>query len=376
MSKKLHVGVVGLGFGAEFVPIYVHHPDVRKVTISDMSQARIDKTTEKFGPLAFTNRLEDLIADPDIDAIHLISGIPDHARQALAALNAGKHCACTVPMATNLDDLHSICEAERRTGKVYMMMETAVNDRTFYHVQKMWDEGAFGRIQMLRGSHYQDMENWPPYWFGLPPMWYATHAVAPLLALGKTRAKQVRCLGSGTMRPELHEPYGNPYPVETATVELENVPYVAEVTRTLFHCGRQYTESFHVLGEDLCFEWQQVWDEAPVLFHLSPLGVGSLPRDVTVERIEPEDRADLLPPEIARFTKAGVYDEKNPHASFIHGGGHGGSHPHMVHQFVRACIEDRPAPVNSVTAADWTAVGICAHESAMRGGEIVTVPRF
>ena len=108
-------------------------------------------------------------------------------------LNSGKHCACTVPMATSLADLQAIVAAQRKTGKNYMMMETAVYTRQFLYARSLMKQGAFGRIQFLRGAHYQDMERWPAYWAGLPPMWYATHAVSPLLAIAETRAVKVHC---------------------------------------------------------------------------------------------------------------------------------------------------------------------------------------
>ena len=55
---------------------------------------------------------------------------------------------------------------------------------------------------------------------------------------------------------------------------------------------------------------------------------------------------------------------------------HGGSHPHLVHEFVSAIAMERTPGVGPVTAAEWTAAGICAHESAMKGGERVTVPQY
>ena len=61
--------------------------------------------------------------------------------------------------------------------------------------------------------------------------------------------------------------------------------------------------------------------------------------------------------------------------SFIQGGGHGGSHPHLVHEFVRAIVEKREATVGAATAANWTMTGVCAHESAMRGGERIAIPQ-
>jgi len=215
-------------------------------------------------------------------------------------LAAGKHCACTVPMATSLADLEAIVAAERRSGKRYMMMETAVYTRQFLYAQDLHRAGRFGPLQFLRGAHYQDMEHWPAYWLGLPPMWYATHAVAPLLALAETRATNVHAFGSGTMRDDLVERYGNPYPVETAIFQLARGDLSAEVTRSLFQCARPYLESFVVYGENACYEWQMEQEE-PLLFEATPVIPGQR-RDVATSRPAAPDRRDLLPPEIARHT--------------------------------------------------------------------------
>ena len=47
------------------------------------------------------------------------------------------------------------------------------------------------------------MDGWPNYWPGLPPMWYATHCVGPMLALTEPPPNTSRCFGSGTIRKEL-----------------------------------------------------------------------------------------------------------------------------------------------------------------------------
>jgi predicted dehydrogenase len=373
-TTGIRIAVVGLGFGAEFVPIYLSHPDVQSVSVCDTDPGRLRRTADRFGIAGRFTDVREVVQSDEIDAVHLVSGIPDHARQAVAVLTSGKHCACTVPMATSLDDLRAIIAATQATGRNYMMMETAVYTRQFLHAMELLDKGEFGRIQFLRGAHYQDMECWPSYWAGLPPMWYATHAVAPLLALTGTRAVRVHCFGSGEMREELRRQYGNPYPVETAIFELATPGLCAEVTRTLFRCARPYMESFVVYGENACYEWQME-SENPVLFRMSPVAPGSTRAD-TMERPEPPDRADLLPPTVGRFTRRFVYGKDEKHLSFEQGGGHHGSHPHMVHEFVRSIIERRRPWIDAVTAANWTAAGICAHESAMAGGREVVVPQF
>ncbi|MDR0472744.1 MAG: hypothetical protein LBH43_03600, partial [Treponema sp.] len=57
-------------------------------------------------------------------------------------------------------------------------------------------------------------------------------------------------------------------------------------------------------------------------------------------------------------------------------GGHGGSHPHMVHEFIRSILEGRKAWINEIKGANIVAAGICAHESAMKDGKIIDIPDF
>lgn len=376
-EKRLNVALVGLGFGSAFVSTYRRHPNVGQFTICDADPERLARLANEFGITRTAASLDAVLADPTIDAVHLNTGIPDHAKQSIAIMEAGKHCGCTVPMATSLADIRAVVATQRRTGKNYMMMETQYYAREFLHARELQAQGVFGQLQLLRGAHYQDMENWPAYWRGLPPMWYATHAIAPCLAIAGTRAVSVRCLGSGTMRPDLTKVYGNPYPIETALFQLDcATPLAMEVTRALFHSARGYSESFNIYGEDATLEAPQLHKEAPVLFRLPPLGGQPGPRRAVAERVYVPDYGHLLPPEIADLTGAAKSDGRGEHFSVVHGGGHGGSHPHLVHEFVRSIVEGRRPVLDEIKGADWCAPGICAHESAMRGGAEVLIPQF
>ena len=381
MKQKLKIGVVGLRFGGEFPPIHRAHPDVEKVVLCEQDEDWLRKYAHKLG-FEHTTTSFDKLLEMDLDAIHIVTGIPNHAALACQALAAGKHTACTVPMATTIDDLYRVLEAQRKSGKNYMMMETSMYTFQCFKCKELIDSGQLGRIQYLRGTHFQDMEAWPEYWMGMPPFWYATHAVAPLLYLSNTYATRVRCLGSGEMREDLRERYGNPYPIEHALIELSQPGLVAEITRSLFHTAIGYVEGFTVLGEKMSFEWN-IEDEPPYLHSLqfkdgedllNSYGRG---RKIAIERTECPDRRELLPEAIRSFTQAQtIPDPDNPHLSIRQGGGHHGSHPHMIHEFVRSILEERPPVLDAVTSARWTAVGICAHASALKGGEPVDVPSF
>jgi len=365
-GEKLNVAIVGLGFGAEFIPIYQQHPDTNMYAICQRTKEKLDQVGDAFGVEKRYTSFEELLKDDNVDAVHINSPIGLHAPQSIAALKAGKHVACTVPMATTIDECRAIVEAQKASGKKYMMMETSVYTREFLFARELRDTGKLGRIQFLRGAHQQEMAGWPGYWEGLPPMHYATHAVSPLLALAGQEAEYVSCFGSGKIADNLVAKYGSPFAVESALFRLRNSNLAAEVTRSLFETSREYIESFDVYGDKSTFEWQQLQAEDPVVF------VGE-----DGKRVKVPDYAHLLPEPIQRFTTKGVYDlEDNKHLSFIQGGGHGGSHPHLVHEFVSSIVENRNPFPDVYQSANWTCAGICAHESAMKQGEIVKLPVF
>ncbi|WP_424768736.1 Gfo/Idh/MocA family protein [Paenibacillus sp. sgz302251] len=374
-NKRVRVALVGLGFGAEFVPIYKHHPNVEEIVICDANEDILNEIGDKFSIQRRYTNFDDLIASDTIDAVHLVTPIQYHAPQSIAVLQSGKHCACTIPMGLSMEELRDVIAAQRASNKNYMMMETAVYTREYLMVKEMYQNGEFGRIQFLRGAHYQDMDGWPAYWKGLPPLMHPTHAIAPLLDLIGKRPVKVSCVGSGSMREELVRQYNNPYPIESALFQLENSDVALELTRSMFHTARDYSECFNVYGEKATFEWQQLEHEQPVIFRMGEYD-GRRGRPFTIERISAPDRQELLPEEIRRFTQQGVYDESNEHLSFIQGGGHGGSHPHLVNEFIGSIIEERQPHIDAITSANWTAAGICAHESALNGGILVDIPNF
>ena len=101
-----------------------------------------------------------------------------------------------------------------------------------------------------------------------------------------------------------------------------------------------------------------------------PLSEAEIPKRVPVP-----DFAHLLPEPIRKFTMPQeIHDAQ--HLSFIQGGGHGGSHPHLVNEFVSALRDDRQPWPNATLSANWTCVGIQAHESALQGGAIIKLPAF
>lgn len=365
--ERFNVAIVGLGFGAEFIPIYQNHPWANMYAVCQRNAQRLAQIGDAFGVERRCTRFEDLLADPDVDFVHINSPIRDHAWMSIAALQAGKHVLCTVPMATTIDECQQIVELVERTGLKYMMAETVVYSREFLFLKELYQKGELGKIQYLAASHPQDMDGWPDYWQRMIPMHYATHVVSPCLGLLDGRAEYVSCFGSGAVRDDIRQKSGNPFAVESCHIKIKDSDVVAHIWRFLYDTARQYRESFDVYGTKKSFEWSLV-EGQPHVLHTAKKPESEIPAPITVP-----DYAHLLPEPIQEFTRT-IQDAA--HLSFIQGAGHGGSHPHLVHEFLSALVEDRQPWPNAVQSANWTCVGLCAHQSALAGGQLVHLPQF
>jgi predicted dehydrogenase len=370
--EKPRVAIIGLGFGAEFIPIYQRHPHADIVAICQRNPESLKEIGDKFRIKKQFTDFDELLADPDIDAVHINTPIPDHAEHTLKAMKAGKHVACTVPMATSEEDCKAIVELSVETGLHYMMMETVVYAREFLYMKELYDTGELGKLQFLKASHQQDMDGWPGYWPGLPPMHYATHCVGPVLGLARNEAEYVSCFPSGTIREEMHDCYNSPFAVETTHIKFANSDLSAQVYRSLFDVARQYRESIEVYGSKKSVEWPLIEHE-PLVVHTAKKPEPEIP-----EEVRSPDYGHLLPEEIAPFTEGGVYggEDGEEHLSFTQGAGHGGSHPHLVHQFVELLRGSGEGYPNAIQSANITLTGILSHESALEGGAIKRLPEW
>jgi predicted dehydrogenase len=385
MAEQINVAIVGLNFGSSFVPSYKFHPRVGEVTICDLNPTLVSQVGDRWDITRRYSSLDEVLADDTIDAVHLLTNITSHVDQSVAVLDAHKHCACAVPMSLTQEGIERIVKAQEASEREYLLAESVIFTRNYLYVKELLESGEMGRIQFMRGAHYQDMDGWPAYWKGMPPMFYATHALAPSFAATKSRAKRVVCFGSGAMREQLHEQYGNPYPMETALFEMEDGT-LSEVTRTLFYNPRGYTEAFTIGGENVTFETGQLDTDLPVVWKYKDHGVfdpdmkletfTTMGRQVTEDRIDPPDHLDALPEGVREFTRSHRIASLTDPTDVFDYVTIGGFHPHLVDEFVMSIVGDRRPEFDVYGAANLTAACLAAHESAMAGGTEVMIPEF
>jgi len=164
------VAIIGLGFGAEFIPIYQAHPKATMYGVCRRNEVELNKIADHYEIPARYTAYEDVLADPKVDFVHINSPIDEHARMSIEALNAGKHVMCTVPMATTIEECEEVVNLVAKTGLKYMMAETVVYSREFLFIKELYDKGELGEIQYMQASHPQDLEGWPEYWERMVPL--------------------------------------------------------------------------------------------------------------------------------------------------------------------------------------------------------------
>lgn len=152
-------GQGGTGRGLSFIESAAHmSDDIVMAAICDNDPIALGQWREQGGLKCFAN-YEDLLADPDIDAVCISTPVQLHARQAIEALNAGKHVLSEVTATYSLEEGWELIEAVERTGLTYMMAENYCYMRENMIVENMARQGVFGEITYASGAYLHDCRN-------------------------------------------------------------------------------------------------------------------------------------------------------------------------------------------------------------------------
>jgi predicted dehydrogenase len=266
-----------------------------------------------------------------------------------------------VPAALTLEECEALVEAKVRNGVKYMMAETSYYRSPTITMRRMVEDGTFGEIKYSEAEYYHpligtagnDLSRWPDkegtwqrtWRWGFPPMLYPTHSTGFLVGVTRERLANVSCLGTPGQEEAFRDnAYNNPFCNCSALFRTDR--------GNMFRCNVMWGvwghgERAQWFGEQTAL-FMDGWAGQPYTFRRSD-GQGA-------DR-EP-DYWPLVPEKMR-------YDS-----------GHGGSHAFITHEFIQAILEDREPAISVYEAVAMTAPGIVAHESALRGGEQLSVPNF
>jgi len=147
MAKDVVVAIVGLGYwGPNLLRNFAKTPGVRVKTACDKDV----KTHEKFGrqypAIAFTDDLESVLNDPEIDAVAVATPVKTHYPITKAALEKGKHVLVEKPLASSIAEANELVSLAEKQKKVLLVDHTFVYEPAIAMIKSYIDDGTLGKI--------------------------------------------------------------------------------------------------------------------------------------------------------------------------------------------------------------------------------------
>lgn len=158
--NKLRVAVVGARRGAVHVAAFQAHPASQVVAVCDLDTERARTVATRHNVPVTLERYADVLAMGDVDIVALATPDVDHARQALAALGAGKHVLTEIPMATEVEECQQLIDAVRRSGKHLQMAQQVRWAPYVLAAKALATEGEFGEYFYAEGEYFHNVEGY------------------------------------------------------------------------------------------------------------------------------------------------------------------------------------------------------------------------
>jgi len=157
MKECISLAIVGGSRGAYLGPVLsTLAGKARLAAVCDNNEAALRRWQEEHPDVKAYSDYALLLEDPDIDAVFIATPLFLHARQAIAALRAGKHVLSEVIAIHTLEDAWELIETVEQTGLTYMMAENYCYMRANMMVKNMVEQGLFGDIVHVEGGYIHD----------------------------------------------------------------------------------------------------------------------------------------------------------------------------------------------------------------------------
>jgi predicted dehydrogenase len=144
------IGVVGLGYwGPNLARNFDRLPGAELRWICDQSQEALERWSPSFPDARVSQDLDELLGDPELDAVVVATHVPSHAALAIRALEAGKHCFVEKPLAYSVAEGEQVVAAAREAGKVLMVGHLLEYHPGVETLKAIADSGDLGQVHYL-----------------------------------------------------------------------------------------------------------------------------------------------------------------------------------------------------------------------------------
>ncbi|UVI31455.1 Gfo/Idh/MocA family protein [Paenibacillus spongiae] len=390
-SSPVRLAIVGGHRGAHFsnVMSYLQN-EIKLVAVCDLDECTVRKWQESDSQLRGYTSYEELLNDPDVDAVFLATPMLLHARQAIQAMRAGKHVLSEVIAATTLEECWELIETVQATGKKYMLAENYCFMRPNMLIMNMVKANVFGKLTFMEGAYIHDCRsllhdaNGNMTWRGrlqrdYNGMNYPTHSFGPLamwMGLNRDGSDRLESISTFTSPAAAVRRYYTDV-VQPAHPHVEDVnwkqgDFAVSILRTasgvLIQLRLDWTSGvphdmarYGLQGENGAYTWSSTMAPSVWVQGRSPGSSWGSP---------------------AEWESLWNYSDEFEHSWWRDMGaeadqaGHGGGDLFVIREFAAAIRENRNPVIDVYDAVLWSSIFPLSMESAAKRGAEVAIPNF
>ena len=395
ISNDLRFAVIGASRGKTFIQSAqaLDGEGVRLTAVCDTNPEVLKEWADTPGVKLYSD-YDQVLADPEIDAVCIATPIRMHASQSIAALNAGKHVLSEVTANHTLEEGYDLIDAVKRSGRTYMMAENYCYMEPILQVQQMVEQGVFGELVFASGAYIHDCRSlvFTPEgdltWRGegrrtaRPGSSYPTHSMGPIarwLGINRTdRLKKMSVFTSPALasahyarrhhpdRPEYGDPAHWSYPDTCITsIETEKGALIS-LRFDAVSCRPHQMARHELQGTKASFLW--------------PDGPGHPPEPLIwiEDRSPTSDKGDYATEwePLSKYREEFMHPLWREHGEAAKKAGHGGGDYFVLREFAAAVREGRSPLFDVVDAVTWSALAPLGIESVAQGNTPVCIPDF
>ena len=201
MSVK--VGVVGAGYwGPNIIRNFYQIPTCEVAKVCDMDEKRLSHMKRLYPKIETTSSYDDLINDPEMDAIAVCTHVSAHYPLAKKALEAGKHVLIEKPMTARVDEAEELVALAKKNGKILMVDHTFEYTAGVNKMKEVIESGILGDILYVHCSRL----NLGIFQRDINVVWdLAPHDLSVILYATGLNPKSIRTVGMKLMHPKVED---------------------------------------------------------------------------------------------------------------------------------------------------------------------------
>jgi predicted dehydrogenase len=143
----IRIGVIGVGYwGPNLVRNFYETPGAQVVCVSDLRAERLRRVQARYPTVRVTERQDELIGDPGVEAVVIATPVSTHFDLALRALQSGKHVLVEKPLAATAEQARRLVDAAQETHRTLMVDHTFVYTGAVRKIRELVDDGTLGEI--------------------------------------------------------------------------------------------------------------------------------------------------------------------------------------------------------------------------------------